>query len=150
VTAFTAAHSLSLALQVLGAVRLPPAPVEAAIALSVLYLAREILRPAEDATLAQRRPYVVTFGFGLLHGLGFAGGLTAMQVPRAEVPAALLGFNVGLEIAQVALVLAALAVGWALGPAWARLPAWTRRAPAYSLGAAAAFWLFTRTAALWS
>ncbi len=150
VTAFTAAHSLSLALQVLGAVRLPPAPVEAAIALSVLFVAREILRPPSPPTLAQRRPYVVTFGFGLLHGLGFAGGLTALQVPRAEVPAALFGFNVGLEIAQVALVGIALVVGAVVRPTFERLPAWTRRLPAYSLGAAAAFWLLTRTAAFWS
>jgi hydrogenase/urease accessory protein HupE len=114
VTAFTAAHSLSLALQVLGAVRLPPAPVEAAIALSVLFVARELLRPPDRRTLAQRRPYVVTFAFGLLHGLGFAGGLAAMEVPRAEVPAALFGFNIGLEAAQIGLVLVALAVGRAL------------------------------------
>ena len=150
VTAFTAAHSLSLALQVLGALRLPPAPVEAAIALSVLFVARELLRPPDRRTLAQRRPYVVTFAFGLLHGLGFAGGLAAMEVPRAEVPAALFGFNIGLEAAQIGVVLVALAAGWALGPAFVRLPAWTRRAPAYSLGAAAAFWLFSRTAAFLS
>lgn len=150
VTAFTVAHSLSLALQVLGAVHLPPAPVEAAIALSVLFVAREILRPPDDRTLAQRSPYVVTFAFGLLHGLGFAGGLASMDVPRAEIPAALFGFNVGLEMAQIALVIAALAIARGVRPWARRWPGWTRRVPAYSLGAAAAFWLFTRTAAMWS
>ena len=150
VTAFTVAHSASLALQVLGAVHLPPAPVEATIALSVLFVAREILRPPEARTLAQRSPHVVTFAFGLLHGLGFAGGLASMDVPRTEIPAALFGFNVGLELAQIALVIAALAIARAARPWARRWPRWTKRVPAYSLGAAAAFWLLSRTAAMWS
>lgn len=151
VTAFTLAHSLSLGLQAVGAIRLPPAPVEATIALSVVLLARELLRPAEAGTLVQRRPWLVTFGFGLLHGLGFAGGLAALRVPRGQIPAALLGFNVGLELAQVAVVLVALGLARWLGPglARARLPAWTRRAPAYSFGAVAVFWLLQRTSAFW-
>lgn len=150
ITAFTLAHSLTLALQVLGAVELPPAPVEAAIALSVLFLAREILRPAGSPTLIQRRPWVAAFGFGLLHGLGFAGGLASFHLPRGQIAAALLGFNLGLEIAQLALVAVALALARALRPVTVTRPAWTRAVPAYSVGAAAAFWLFSRTAAFWS
>lgn len=163
ITSFTVAHSLSLGLQVLGAVHLPPAPVEAAIALSVLLLARELLRPPGDSTLAQRRPHLVTFVFGLLHGLGFAGGLTALHIPRPQIPSALFGFNVGLEVAQLALVLSLLAVfqvartaalrlrapGTSQGPpAHPLLPLWIRRIPAYGIGAIAAFWLFSRASAL--
>lgn len=147
ITAFTLAHSLTLALQVLGAVRLAPAPVEAAIALSVLLLAREILRPREEGTLAQRRPWVVAFGFGLLHGLGFAGGLGALGVPEAQIPAALLGFNLGLEAAQLALVAAALGLAAVARPLATRLPRWAHRAPAYGIGAFAAFWTLQRVGA---
>jgi hypothetical protein len=159
VTAFTLAHSLTLALQVLGAVRLPPAPVEAAIALSVLLLARELAgssapaptpeqAPAphqapspESASLTRRRPWLAALVFGLLHGLGFAGGLSALRVPDSQIPAALLGFNVGLEAAQLALVAAALLAARALragflAPRIARLPRWTLRAPAYGIGVA--------------
>lgn len=179
VTAFTLAHSLTLALQVLGAVKLPPAPVEAAIALSVLLLAREILRaptpePAKElatpahtadaeppsgteppATPAARgawqtRPWIAAFGFGLLHGLGFAGGLASFHLDRGQIAAALLGFNLGLEAAQIALILVALALARALRPLVTRSPAWTRSVPAYSLGAAAAFWLLSRTLAFWN
>ena len=168
ITAFTLAHSLTLALQVLGAVRLPPAPVEAAIALSVLLLARELARTpdlaaaralapsAEPATspapasLTARRPWLAAFAFGLLHGLGFAGGLSALQVPDAQILAALLGFNVGLEAAQLALVAAALLAGRALVPLAPRLPRWSPLAPAYAIGAAAAFWTLQRVAAFWA
>ena len=154
VTAFTVAHSLSLALQVLGAVRLPPAPVEAAIALSVLLLAREILRPPGGATLAQRRPHLVTFAFGLLHGLGFAGGLSSLRVPEAEIPAALLGFNVGLEVAQIAVVgFALMGYGlfrrWLLGPgSFEGRAARLRRIPAYAIGSVAAYWVLARAMVL--
>lgn len=158
VTAFTAAHSLTLALQALGAIQLPPAPVEAAIALSIVFVARECLRPPGAETLAARRPHVVTFGFGLLHGLGFAGGLSALHVPRGEVPLALLGFNLGVELGQLAIVAGALSLGavaaWLIRrrlPRWAeRSPAAWRAVPAYGIGAAAAFWLFQRIGAFWA
>ena len=179
ITAFTVAHSLTLALQVLGAVRLPPAPVEAAIALSVLLLARELTRapghaptpapsptpaladsPApgaspDPASLTARRPWAAAFVFGLLHGLGFAGGLSVLRVPDSQIPAALLGFNVGLELAQLALVAAVLLAARALrtgllAPRIARLPRWTLRAPAYGIGVAAAFWTLQRIAAFWA
>jgi hydrogenase/urease accessory protein HupE len=147
ITAFTLAHSLTLALQVLGAVRLPPPPVEAAIALSVLFLARELVRPPASPTLMRRRPWLAAFGFGLLHGLGFAGGLASLHLPEGQIAPALLGFNLGLEAAQLALVLAALGAARALrgrAPAW---PAWTARIPAYGIGTAAAFWLLQRVLA---
>lgn len=163
ITSFTIAHSLSLGLQALGAVHLPPAPVEAAIALSVLLLARELLRPPGDSTLAQRWPHLVTFVFGLLHGLGFAGGLTALHIARSQIPSALFGFNLGLEVAQLAVVLSVLALFHLArtaplrprGPGTSRsptahplLPLWTHRIPAYAIGAVAAFWLFSRASAL--
>lgn len=144
ITAFTLAHSLTLALQVLGAVKLPPAPVEATIALSVLFLAREILRPPDSPTLIRRRPWIAAFGFGLLHGLGFAGGLASFHLPGSQIAPALLGFNVGLEAAQLALVLAALGLARALRGRASRWPSWTARIPAYAIGGAAAFWLLQR------
>lgn len=145
VTAFTLAHSLTLALQVLGAVQLAPAPVEAAIALSILLLGRELLRPPSEPTLVQRRPWLAAFAFGLLHGLGFAGGLAALRLSPAQIPAALLGFNLGLEAAQLGLVAVALLLARALGAHVARWPSWTHRVPAYAIGTVATFWLLQRT-----
>jgi hypothetical protein len=150
ITAFTLAHSLTLALQVLGAVSLPPAPVEATIALSVLFLGRELLRPPASPTLIQRRPWLAAFGFGLLHGLGFAGGLASFHLPKGQIAPALFGFNIGLEAAQLALVLVALVVARALRGRVLRWPAWTLRVPAYSIGAVSAFWLLQRTFAFWT
>jgi hydrogenase/urease accessory protein HupE len=149
VTAFTLAHSLTLALAVLGVVRVPPAPVEALIALSILLLAVELTRPARaTASFARRFPWVLAFLFGLLHGLGFAGALTEIGLPAGQIPLALVSFNLGVEAGQllfvatvVPLVVAARRVG--------RRP-WTRLVPAYAIGVLAAVWMLERIARFWS
>lgn len=108
VTGFTLAHSLTLSLAALDLVRLPSPPVEAAIALSIVLLARELLRERRD-TLTWRRPIVVAGFFGLLHGFGFADALHEAGLPLTEIPAALFAFNIGVEIGQIAFVIAFMA-----------------------------------------
>jgi hydrogenase/urease accessory protein HupE len=154
VTAFTIAHSLTLALAALGLVRVPPAPVEAVIALSIVLVAREAWRlvgaPAAQVPGATR-PWWMAFAFGTLHGLGFAGALSQVGLPATDIPLALLSFNVGVEIGQLAFVAAALAVRALLAPMMARLSQpWQRRgrlAPAFVIGSLAAFWCLQRVAA---
>jgi len=149
VTAFTLGHSVTLSLAVLGVVRVPQAPVEAAIAFSIFVLAWELAHDAaRPPTLLGRIPWAMAACFGLLHGLGFAGALAAAGLPVGEIPLALASFNVGIELGQLAFVLAVTAVRAGL----ARLPwQWPRPAtlvPAYVIGSLAAFWLFDRTAPL--
>ena len=104
VTAFTLAHSLTLALATLGLVAVPSAPVEAAIALSIVFLAAEILRARQGRIgLTHRLPWLIAFGFGLLHGLGFAGALAEIGLPAGEIPLALLFFNLGVEVGPAAV-----------------------------------------------
>ena len=105
VTAFTVAHSITLAAATLGFVHVPQAPVEAVIALSVMFVAAEILRAAHGrASLTARAPWLVAFVFGLLHGLGFAGALREVGLPQTDIPLALLFFNVGVEVGQLAFI----------------------------------------------
>ena len=123
VTAFTLAHSVTLAAATLGFVHVPPAPVEATIALSILFLASELARAqratrAARADLTARFPWLVAFSFGLLHGFGFAGALSEVGVPQQAVPLALLFFNVGVEIGQLAFIAAVFALGWLGAPRW--------------------------------
>ena len=102
ITAFTVAHCITLAAAALGFVRVPPKPVEAAIALSIAFVALEIVRARDgDTGIAARGPWLVAFAFGLLHGFGFAGALSEIGLPAAHIPAALLFFNVGVEIGQL-------------------------------------------------
>jgi hypothetical protein len=145
VTAFTLAHSVTLALATLGFVHVPPAPTEAVISLSILFLAAEIVRKHQGVVgLTERRPWLVALAFGLFHGLGFAGALSQVGVPAHEVPLALLMFNVGVETGQVLFVVAVVAALAALR----RLPlptpqgAW-RLAP-YAIGTVAAYWTIQR------
>ncbi len=114
VTAFTVAHSITLGAATLGFVHVPPAPVEAVIALSILFLASELARRGTTARadLTERFPWVVAFSFGLLHGFGFAGALSEVGVPTQAVPLALLFFNVGVEIGQLLFIGAVFGVGW--------------------------------------
>jgi hydrogenase/urease accessory protein HupE len=147
ITAFTGGHSVTLALATLGLVRLPPAPIEAAIALSLLVLAVE-LASRDRPHLFGRRPWLMAACFGLLHGLGFAGAFAEVGLPAREIPLALLAFNVGIELGQIGVVLAVCGLGLALGPILRRLPAWSAAAPVYALGTLAAFWLFERLARL--
>lgn len=141
ITAFTVAHSLTLAAASLDMVRLSPAPVEAVIALSILFLGPEIVRTWRGQTsFTIRHPWVVAFTFGLLHGFGFAGALAELGVPRQELPLALLLFNIGVEIGQLAFVAAVLLLGRLFrSVAWAHSPAW-QRLPGYVVGTMGAYW----------
>lgn len=146
ITAFTAAHSLTLASSALGWLALRPPPVEATIALSIVLVAAEALHRRE--TLARRWPALVAFGFGLVHGLGFAGALKEIGLPEQHLLPALLTFNVGVEIGQLLTVAAAwlvvrVAARW---PAFARL----RTAALYGIGSVAAMWSWARIVALGS
>jgi hypothetical protein len=153
VTAFTLAHSVTLAAATLGFVHVPSAPVEATIALSILFLASELARQPLAGTdaradLTARFPWLVAFSFGLLHGFGFAGALSEVGVPQKAVPLALLFFNVGVEIGQLLFIASVLSLGWLVRRAALRSPAWWPRAAAYGIGSVAAFWLVQRTAAI--
>ena len=150
VTAFTVAHSITLALATLGVVHVPGPPVEATIALSILLLACEIARSsAGQPSLTTRWPWLVAFSFGLLHGFGFAGALSEIGLPRGDIPLALFTFNVGVEIGQltfIAAVLTTLAIVRRIP-----LPAWAARqaqpVATYAIGTLAAFWFIERVAA---
>jgi hydrogenase/urease accessory protein HupE len=145
ITAFTVAHSLTLALAVFGVVRLPGAPLNAAIALSILFLGVETLRAARGETsLAIRQPWITAFAFGLLHGVGFASGLTLLGLPRGDVPFALLTFNVGVELGQLAFVGVILTAAWSLKIVQPNWPRAAQLAPAYFVGSLGAFWSIVR------
>ena len=128
---------------------MPGPPVEAMIALSILLLASEILRMRRgEPSAAARWPWLVAFAFGLLHGFGFAGALTAVGLPQGDIPLALFAFNVGVELGQlafIAVVLAAIAVARRL-EVLAPLERHARPATAYAIGILAAFWFFERVA----
>jgi hydrogenase/urease accessory protein HupE len=145
VSAFTVAHSITLAAATLGWASVPGPPLNAAIALSILFLGPEILRVREGGTsLTIRHPWVVAFGFGLLHGFGFAGGLTAMGLPHAEIPRALLLFNVGVEIGQIGFVLLILALARAFRLMEIHWPKPILLLPAYTVGTLGALWTLQR------
>lgn len=144
ITAFTVAHSLTLALSALGWIVLRAPPVEAAIALSIVLVAGEALRG--EATWSRRWPALVAFVFGLVHGLGFAGALQQIGLPQNHLLAALLAFNVGVEAGQLAVVAVAYGVMRLLAP-WPRLAA-TRVPALYAMGGVAAYWAWARIAAI--
>ena len=147
VTAFTLAHSITLALSALQVVQVPQAPVEATIALSILFLARELVCRRRGRNVTLQSPWIVAFVFGLLHGFGFAGALAEVGLPAGDIPGALLLFNLGVEAGQVAFVAAVLPTLWLLrrlhtpGRGW---PAWTASIPAYAVGAVSACWWLQR------
>ena len=145
ITAFTAAHSVTLAAATLGLVHVPSPPVEASIALSIVFVASEILhRRAGRPGLTYRHPWIVAFLFGLLHGLGFAGALSEVGLPANAVPLALLFFNVGVEIGQLLFIAVVLVVIACLRHL--RLPqrAWAVQLPVYAIGTVAAYWTIDR------
>ena len=145
ITAFTAAHSITLALATLGLVNFPARPVEAAIALSIVFLAVEIMHARQGRVgLTYRAPWIVAFGFGLLHGFGFAGALSDIGFPQGEIPATLLFFNVGVEIGQLMFVLAVTGLKWLINRFSTGLPGWAEILPAYAIGTMAMFWLMQR------
>lgn len=145
VTAFTIAHSLTLAGVTMGLFGLPQAPVEAVIALSILFLAVEIIKNDPLAPrLSQRLPWLVAFAFGLLHGFGFAGALREVGLPQGDVPLALVAFNLGVEAGQIAVVAVTLTLLWLLARLRPHVVTLTIRAATYAIGVTAAYWLIER------
>lgn len=144
ITAFTLAHSLTLACSVFGWITLRPPPVEAGIAMSIVLVAGEALRERE--TLARRWPALVSFLFGLVHGLGFAGALKDVGLPQSHLPLALLCFNVGVELGQLLMVLLAFVL--LRLPISQRYLGRARRPALYAIGAMAAYWSWLRVAAV--
>jgi hypothetical protein len=173
ITAFTVAHSITLALATLGVVHVSSAPVEAVIALSIVFVVSEILRIRSAAvcaasaaaattantrcgcvsehsraqSLTARAPWLVAGSFGLLHGFGFAGALSKVGLPANDIPLALLFFNLGVEAGQLAFVIVALGVIALLRRV--RIPEWASLLPPYAIGGVAMFWVIQRTAAIW-
>ena len=146
ITAFTAAHSITLAATTFGWVRLAIAPVEACIALSIAFLAAEIIKTrAGQASSTQRRPWIVAFGFGLLHGFGFASALHDIGLPEDALPLALVSFNLGVEAGQIIFVAVVLAVSWLWRRYASQLPAYAYRAAPYIAGVTASFWFIERS-----
>jgi len=153
VTAFTAGHSVTLALAALGFARVPAAFVEIAIAATLVWLAVELTRRTErsnDRVGVARRPFALPFAFGLLHGLGFASALGELGIPAREIPLALGGFNIGIELGQLALVTALLALAAMLRPlvdaSPTRVIRWAALAPAYAIGSLGIYWCLDRLA----
>lgn len=145
ITAFTIGHSLSLAAATFGLVGIPERPLNAAIALSIVFVGVEIVKLQRGQIgLTARYPWIVAFAFGLLHGLGFATALTTLGISKATLPIALLFFNIGVEIGQLAFVAVVLALIWAHRRAHASLPRWGNALPAYIIGSVAAFWFLVR------
>jgi len=145
ITAFTVAHSITLAIATLGYAHVPAAPLNAAIALSILFLGPEIIRAWHGGTsFTIRHPWVVAFAFGLLHGFGFASGLAAIGLPQADIPLALLMFNVGVEIGQLAFVALILLLVRAFKVLQVHWPRPAALLPAYVVGSLGAFWMIQR------
>ena len=149
ITSFTIAHSITLGIATLGYAHAPLPPLNAAIAMSILFLGPEIVRVRRGKTsLTIRYPWLIAFGFGLLHGFGFASGLSTAGVPQAELPWALLSFNVGVELGQLFFVFVSLSLAWAFRVLQIRWPRWVLWLPAYTVGTLGAFWTIQRTAML--
>lgn len=146
ITSFTIAHSITLAIATLGYASAPPLPLNAAIALSILFLGPEIVRVWRGQTsLTIRHPWVVAFAFGLLHGFGFASGLNTMGLPNNEIAASLLFFNLGVEAGQLFFVTLILSIGRSLRTLDFRWPRWAELVPGYVVGSLGAFWTIQRT-----
>jgi hydrogenase/urease accessory protein HupE len=149
VTAFTVAHSITLAIATLGYAEVPVVPLNAAIALSILFLGPEIVRSWRGETsFTIRHPWVVAFAFGLLHGFGFATALTNAGLPRADLPLALVSFNVGVELGQLGFVAMALVLMKSFEVLEVRWPRWAKVLPGYAVGSLGAYWAIQRTVIL--
>ena len=146
VTAFTVSHSLTLTAATLGWVHVPPPPVEATIALSIVFVAAEILRVrAGEQTVTARMPWLVAFVFGLMHGLGFAGGLSEAGLPGTHIPVALLFFSIGVEAGHFLFIGVVLGVFSLVRRGPIAIPKWAELLPTYAIGGIAAFWFIERT-----
>jgi hydrogenase/urease accessory protein HupE len=151
VTAFTVAHSITLVAATLGWVHVPGPPVEAMIALSIVFVAAECVQGLRGRPgLTARAPWVVAFSFGLLHGFGFAGALAEVGLPQKAIPVALMMFNVGVEIGQLFFVSFLLGLGWILARLPLRIPGWAYGIPPYTIGTIAMYWVIERIGAFWS
>jgi len=149
VTAFTVAHSITLAIATLGFASAPVAPLNAVIALSILFLGPEIVRSCRaETSFTIRHPWVVAFAFGLIHGFGFASALTSAGLPAKDLPLALLSFNIGVEIGQVAFVMLIVLLERSFRQLQIRWPGWIEALPGYAVGSFGAFWTIERTAIL--
>jgi hydrogenase/urease accessory protein HupE len=149
ITAFTIAHSITLALATLGVVQVPSAPVEAVIALSIVFVAAEIVRSRRGQRgLTERAPWLVAGIFGLLHGFGFAGALAEVGLPPNDIPLALLFFNLGVEAGQLAFVGAVIVLGASVRRIRLPTPEWARLVPPYAIGGVAMFWVIQRLSGL--
>lgn len=152
ITGFTLAHSATLIASALGLVRVPVAPIEAAIALSIVFLASEIARGSQQ-TLSWRYPVVISSSFGLLHGFGFAAALSDVGLPQVELLTGLLSFNIGVEIGQIIFACVVFGLIQLLQQRWFRdikhVTA-CRTAIAYGVGAWSSYWLIERCAAFWT
>ena len=149
ITSFTVAHSITLAIATLGFASIPLPPLNAAVALSILFLGPEIVRSWRGETsLTISYPWIVAFVFGLLHGFGFASGLSTTGMPKVELPLALLCFNIGVELGQLAFVFIALALAWSFRTLEIRWPRWALAMPGYTVGSLGAYWTIQRTVIL--
>jgi len=149
ITAFTLAHSLTLAFAVLGIFPVPNAPIEVLIALSIIFLAREIIMGQRgQQTLVHSKPWVVAFAFGLIHGFGFAGALGELGLSDADVPLALLFFNLGVEVGQITFISLLVLVNLLLRKFLSQMQFPIERGLAYGLGGIAAFWFLQRAPSL--
>lgn len=145
ITAFTIAHSLTLALASLELVNIPSPPVEAVIALSILFLALEVIRNREgELTFTERRPWLVSLLFGLVHGLGFAGALNQVGLPQGDIPLALLMFNIGVETGQLLFLTVILSIKSTISHLPINLPPGAWRFFPYAIGGIASYWLIER------
>jgi len=148
ITAFTVAHSITLAAATFGLVHVPGPPVEAVIALSIVFVAAEIVHGRRGRPgAAAKWPWIVAFTFGLLHGFGFAGALSDVGLPEQAIPSALLFFNVGVEVGQLLFIAAVAVVLAAASRVTIRPPRWAELVPPYAIGTVAMFWFIERVAA---
>jgi hydrogenase/urease accessory protein HupE len=151
ITAFTVAHSITLALAALGFVHVPGPPVEAIIALSIVLVAGEIIHGRQgNPGLTARLPWIVAFTFGLLHGFGFAGALADIGLPQSSIPLALFTFNIGVEAGQLLFVGAMLVLSWFTRRIQPSPPEWAWRTPTYVIGGLAAYWVIERVVGFWA
>jgi len=151
VTAFTVAHSFTLAAATLGWVHVPGPPVEAIIALSIVFVASEVIHGRQGRPgLTARAPWIVAFSFGLLHGFGFASALAEVGLPQTAIPLALLMFNVGVELGQLLFVAIVLGLVTVSARYLRREMDWLPAAAAYGIGAVAAFWTIERVVSFWA
>jgi hydrogenase/urease accessory protein HupE len=147
ITAFTVAHSITLAVAALGWAQIPQAPIEAVIALSIMFVAAETVRQKRnESDLASKAPWIIAFAFGLLHGFGFGGALKEIGLPQSDVPLALLTFNLGVEVGQLLFVFAVIALKAIVDRLLVVKLPWARTVAGYGIGALAAVWFAQRIA----